>query len=191
VLRKVDRQSQSEKILSAAYGCISTRGYANVSLRDIAEEAGVALSQLHYYYKSKEGLFKEVVQSTVGKYLREVEHALKNGNTLEERTTSLIDYFRKMLRHNPELFRLLYDFTGLALWSSAFSGLLRDLFRDLGDMFENHLLDCSQAELVRVHSAKALSRLVVGGMFGTGIQVLLDYEEDLPEALDAMRILLK
>jgi len=62
MLLEVDRQSQSEKILSAAYGCISTRGYANVSLRDIADEAGVALSQLHYYYKSKEGLFKEVVQ---------------------------------------------------------------------------------------------------------------------------------
>lgn len=191
MLREVDRQSQSEKILSAAYGCISTRGYANVTLRDIADEAGVALSQLHYYYKSKEGLFKEVVQSTIGKYLREVEHALKNGDTLEERATSFIDYFRKMLRHNPELFRLLYDFTGLALWSSVFSDLLRDLFRDLGDMFENHVLDCSEAEMLKVHSAKALSRLMVGGMFGTGIQVLLDYDEELPEALDAMRILLK
>jgi AcrR family transcriptional regulator len=191
MLLEVDRQSQSEKILSAAYGCISTRGYANVSLRDIADEAGVALSQLHYYYKSKEGLFKEVVQLTIEKYLREVEHALKNGGTLEERVASLIDYFRKMLRHNPELFRLLYDFTGLALWSSVFSDLLRDLFRDLGNMLEKHVLDCSQAEILKVHSAKAISRLMVGGMFGTGIQVLLDYDEELPEALDAMQILFK
>jgi AcrR family transcriptional regulator len=191
MLLEVDRQSQSEKILSAAYGCISTRGYANVSLRDIADEAGVALSQLHYYYKSKEGLFKEVVQLTIEKYLREVEHALENGGTLEERVASLIDYFRKMLRHNPELFRLLYDFTGLALWSSVFSDLLRDLFRDLGNMLEKHVLDCSQAEILKVHSAKAISRLMVGGMFGTGIQVLLDYDEELPEALDAMQILFK
>ena len=191
MLLEVDRQSQSEKILSAAYGCISTRGYANVSLRDIADEAGVALSQLHYYYKSKEGLFKEVVQLTIEKYLREVEHALKNGGTLEERVASLIDYFRKMLRHNPELFRLLYDFTGLALWSSVFSDLLKDLFRDLGNMLEKHVLDCSQAEILKVHSAKAISRLMVGGMFGTGIQVLLDYDEELPEALDAMQILFK
>jgi hypothetical protein len=110
---------------------------------------------------------------------------------LEERVASLIDYFRKMLRHNPELFRLLYDFTGLALWSSVFSDLLRDLFRDLGNMLEKHVLDCSQAEILKVHSAKAISRLMVGGMFGTGIQVLLDYDEELPEALDAMQILFK
>jgi hypothetical protein len=45
--------------------------------------------------------------------------------------------------------------------------------------------------MLYVHSAKALSRLMVGGMFGTGIQVLLDYDEELPEALDAMRILLR
>ncbi len=191
MLLEVDQQSQSEKILSAAYDCVSTRGYASVSLRDIADEAGVALSQLHYYYKSKEGLFKEVVKLTIGKYLREVEHALKSGDTLEERATSLIDYFRKMLRYNPELFRLLYDFTGLALWSSVFSDLLGDLFRDLENLLEKHVLDCSPTETLKVHSAKALSRLIVGGMFGTGIQVLLDNDEELPEALDAMKILLR
>ena len=35
----------------------SQRGYANVSMRDIARQAGVAISQIAYHYKNKEGLF--------------------------------------------------------------------------------------------------------------------------------------
>ena len=50
------------KILISAFECISTNGYANVSLRDIASEAGVALSQINYYFNNKEGLFVEVVK---------------------------------------------------------------------------------------------------------------------------------
>ena len=43
-----DNSSVSQKILDAAYRCIAQKGYARASLRDIAEDAGVALSQLNY-----------------------------------------------------------------------------------------------------------------------------------------------
>jgi len=66
---KSEKISQSKKILQTAYQCLSTRGYANVSMRDIADEAGVALSQLNYYYKNKEGLFTEVVKMMMNQYL--------------------------------------------------------------------------------------------------------------------------
>lgn len=69
MIDETDKLNQSEKILLAAFKCISSKGYANVSLRDIADEAGVVLSQLNYYYKNKEGLFTEVVKMMIGKYL--------------------------------------------------------------------------------------------------------------------------
>jgi AcrR family transcriptional regulator len=62
---KVKNASQAERIFNAAFKCISTKGYANVSLRDIANEAGVVLSQLNYY-KNKEGLFKKVEENQYG-----------------------------------------------------------------------------------------------------------------------------
>jgi len=64
-------------ILNAAFECISSKGYANVSLRDIADEAGVVLSQLNYYYKNKEGLFTEVIKMMIRKYRQEVEYHLR------------------------------------------------------------------------------------------------------------------
>ena len=53
---KEKRINQSKKILLTAFECISSKGYANTSMRDIADAAEVALSQLNYHYKNKEDL---------------------------------------------------------------------------------------------------------------------------------------
>lgn len=183
------KQSQSEKILIAASECISKKGYANVSMRDIANEAGVVLSQLNYYFSNKEGLFKEVVKMMTVKYLRDIEEALKTEESHKERLKQLIKYFRKMLQYNPKLFKLLYDFTGLALWSPVFSDLLSSLYNDLADLVENYILSNFQIIRSKGISVKSLSRLIIGSMFGIGVQVLIDHDEELTDALDAMQVL--
>lgn len=182
-------RTQSEKILLAAYACISTRGYANVSMRDITDEAGVVLSQLNYYFKNKEGLFKEVVGMMTSRYLKEIEASLKQEISPRKRVIGLINYFENMLQNNPELFRLLYDFTGLAIWSPVFSSLLSELFKDLSNMIETYIFNDLQLKELKGYATKDLSRLILGSMFGTGIQVLLDQDKKLPEALNAMLIL--
>jgi len=106
---ELENMNQAQKILNAAFKCISARGHANVSLRDIADEAGVVLSQLNYYYKNKEGLFIEIVKTLARQYLNEIEDNLKKGKSEKERITYLIKYFQEMLRKNPELFKLLFE----------------------------------------------------------------------------------
>ncbi|MDS1028897.1 TetR/AcrR family transcriptional regulator [Bacillota bacterium LX-D] len=186
-----ETKNQSEKILLAAFHCISSKGYANVSLRDIANEAGVVLSQLNYYYKNKEGLFTEVIKLMAQKYLREVEQCLQKGDVPKDKISSLIKYFREMLKSNPALFRMLYDLTGLALWSSSFKDLLCNLFKGLSDLIEKHILhDIPMKENLERYSPKSIARMILGAMLGTAIQVILDSEEEnLPQALNAVEII--
>lgn len=187
---EIEKMNQSQKILIAAFECISSRGYANVSLRDIADEAGVVLSQLNYYYKNKEGLFTEVIKMMMQKYLQEVENHLKKGTTAKEKISSLIIYFQEMLTENPELFRLLYDFSGMALWSTTFGELLRNLFNDLANLIEKHVMDNIDIKgFIRGYSSKSIARMIFGAMFGTAIQVILDpQEKKLLEALKAIEL---
>lgn len=187
---EIGKMNQSQKILIAAFECVSSRGYANVSLRDIADEAGVVLSQLNYYYKNKEGLFTEVIKMMMQKYLQEVENHLKKGTTAKEKISSLIIYFQEMLAENPELFRLLYDFSGMALWSATFGELLRNLFNDLANLIEKYVLNNIAIKgNLRGYSSKSIARMIFGAMFGTAIQVILDpQEKKLPEALKAVEL---
>jgi AcrR family transcriptional regulator len=46
----------STSLLEAAKTVLHQKGYSGLSTRDVAAEAGVPLSQIHYYFGSKQGL---------------------------------------------------------------------------------------------------------------------------------------
>ena len=50
-----------ERILAAARSCLLDDGYANLSTRRVAEAADVPLSQIHYYFGSKQELILAVL----------------------------------------------------------------------------------------------------------------------------------
>lgn len=182
---KLENMNQSEKILVAAFKCISQRGYANVSLRNIADEANVVLSQLNYYYKNKEGLFSEIIKKLSEQYLSEIEDNLKKGKSKKEKITCLIGYFQEVLRKKPELFRLLFDLTSMAFWSKALQELQNDLFNNLVVLIEKYIFsEFSCEEKLKNTSPEILSRTMLGTLFGTSMQVILaDEKEDIIDSL--------
>jgi len=190
--RGIDKKGQSQKILASAINFISQHGYANVSLRDIAQDAGVVLSQLNYYFINKEGLFVEVIKSVMKKYLVEIEESLQRGSTAKERISNLSSYFSGMLKDNPRTFRLLFDLSNMAMWSATFRDLLNSLFDDLSRMIEKHVLPlCDKDSRLQSYSPNVIARMLFGAMFGVSIQVLLNNEEEeLPEALAAIGAIL-
>jgi len=189
---ELKKANQSERILQTAFECISSKGYANVSMRDIADEAGVALSQLTYHYKNKDGLLTEVIKMMIQEYLIEVEEHLRKGVTPKEKLSDLITYFQEVLEENPKLFKMFYDFTSMSLWSAQFSNLLRNLFDNLVNLIEKYVLDDIPLKSnLRTYTPKSIARMLLGALFGTAIQVILDpQEKKLPEALNAIELLL-
>lgn len=53
----------AKKILSAARSCLLADGYAAMTTRKVAEEAGVPLSQIHYHFGSKEELILSLLRA--------------------------------------------------------------------------------------------------------------------------------
>ena len=53
------------RILEAALEMFAAEGYDGTSTRQLAEQAGVNLPAIQYYFGSKEGLFRAVIQSIV------------------------------------------------------------------------------------------------------------------------------
>lgn len=83
-----EKENPSQKILATAFECLASKGYANVSMRDIAGEAGVALSQLNYYYKNKQGLFTQVIDRMIRQSLHEIEGILNSAGSPKEKLDS-------------------------------------------------------------------------------------------------------
>lgn len=176
---QTDQPNPAQKILEAAYECLSTRGYANVTMRAIADEAGVALSQLTYYFDNKEKLFTDVISKMANQYIREIETRMYVTADLNEKIVALTQYFKELLRDKPKLLRLFIDFTAQALWIPSFREQVDGLFDRLTELIEIFILGDSEShQRVPDYSSKAIAKLILGALFGTSVQALLSADKD-------------
>lgn len=186
-------RNQEEKILDAAYACIARDGYAHTSLRQIAQEAGVAVSQISYHYDNKEGLLLAVVKRAATNYHAYMQSYLQPHMSPREKGECFIALYQGVLENDPELFRVLYDLAGLALWSEPFRLQVREVF---GVIVEQIITEVFTEELVgdlgNQHSPETLASLFFGGLFGIALQALLEPENKaIVSSLSALSVVFK
>jgi AcrR family transcriptional regulator len=59
------RSATKEKILAAGLQIFSHKGLAATSIQEIARQAGISVGLMYHYYKSKEELFTELVETAI------------------------------------------------------------------------------------------------------------------------------
>ncbi|HEY0308006.1 MAG TPA: TetR/AcrR family transcriptional regulator [Acidobacteriaceae bacterium] len=183
------KNDTAQKILAAAFKCLSMRGSANVSLRDIADEAGVALSQLNYYYSNRELLFAAVLKSMKQEYLANVEAGMSLLGTLKEKAHFLIKYNQELLQTNQRLYRAFLDFFGLAMWSKSFRKEMNGFLSDISRVIEQQIEPRATGKPgLAAHTPAALATMILGTTFGIAMQYLMDPDHE--EILSGFDILL-
>ena len=66
-------QDAKEKLLAAATRLFAEKGFAGVSIRQLAEAAGVNSAMISYYYGGKEGLYEAVLTTQYERLLAKFE----------------------------------------------------------------------------------------------------------------------
>ena len=69
----VDHDQYRRELLSQCFDLFAEKGYAALTMRQIAQELGVSTGTLYHYFPSKEGLFEQLVRETT---LRDIENAI-------------------------------------------------------------------------------------------------------------------
>lgn len=96
--------STEEKIKEAARKVFTQKGYAATRTRDIAEEAGINLALLNYYFRSKEKLFEIVMLEKMQKFFGVLAPILNDtATTLENKVEGITSKYVDLLLENPEL----------------------------------------------------------------------------------------
>ena len=96
--------STEEKIKTAARKVFTQKGFAAARTRDIAEEAGINLALLNYYFRSKEKLFDLVMAEKMQEFFGILVPVLNDPATsLENKIRSVAEYYIDLILENPEL----------------------------------------------------------------------------------------
>ncbi|HRN55334.1 MAG TPA: TetR family transcriptional regulator [Agriterribacter sp.] len=102
--KAISSLSTEEKIKEAARKVFTRKGYAATRTRDIAEEAGINLALLNYYFRSKQKLFDLVMAEKLQKYFGVLAPALKDVSTsLETKIADITSKYIDLIIENPEL----------------------------------------------------------------------------------------
>lgn len=181
--RKMARRNNetAQKILAAAFKCIAERGSASIGLREIAEEAGVVLSQLNYYFVNRERLFAAVLRMMKQNYLASIEVEMATRRTMQQKAHFLITYNRELLVSNQGLYRAFLDFYGLALWSPSFRKEMNEFLNDLSQVMEGKMEPASSSGAGEsLRSAAVLTNMILAASFGIAMQFLMSPERNEP-----------
>lgn len=93
-----------EKIKSAARKVFSEKGYFGTRTRDIADEAGINLALVNYYFRSKEKLFDLIMQEKIYQLFGTIVPIMINpAIPFESKIDIIVESYTEMLIENPDL----------------------------------------------------------------------------------------
>jgi AcrR family transcriptional regulator len=96
--------STEEKIKNAARTVFHKKGFAAARTRDIAEEAGINLALLNYYFRSKEKLFNIVMLETFQSFFASISQVFNDTeSTLEGKIEKFASNYIDLLFQEPEI----------------------------------------------------------------------------------------
>src|SRR3954469_23348408 len=122
----MEYNEKQKQIISTAERLFSTKGFDGTSVRDIADEAGVNIAMISYYFGSKEKLMEALFEQRTTNIKLKVESLLQDEKlTSLERIDSLVDdyivkamdkqrFFKimiceKVINKNPAIISLITD----------------------------------------------------------------------------------
>ena len=89
------------RILEAATTVFIHKGLSGASMQDIADEAGISRTSLHYYYRSKDKLFDTVFEHVVGALISQQRYVINADMPLIEKMKLFVDNTLNFLLNNP------------------------------------------------------------------------------------------
>lgn len=81
-MTKPDKENTEERILNAAKRVFVVKGKDGARMQEIADEAGINKSLLHYYYRSKDKLFGSVFKFVFSKFAPGLVNVFKSNDSI-------------------------------------------------------------------------------------------------------------
>lgn len=182
-LSQTKAEAKRAFLIEQATLCLAQKGYAHVSLRDIAKESGVSLGILHYYFASKEDLLLAIISSYKEGFVAELEREVVEA-PLDNWMASFFAVLHRSLTRDKDQHRLWYDLQVQAMYVPAFHeqvSQIRNRLHSLIIRMLERLADTSRSSLA-VEKEVAASTLysLIDGLF---LQSMLSESSDHKNAI--------
>ncbi len=118
------------QILEAARRVFLREGHAGLSMRKVADEAGLALGNVNYYFDSKRALLEATLREALADYVE--THLRQFDKGRDDPIDLLLDVLVFYVANGRETYPLFFQMWGYAASDEAARDLIRELYRPIG-----------------------------------------------------------
>lgn len=151
-------QNTEDKILKAAEEEFLSKGFAGARTTTIAEAAGVTHAMLHYYFRTKEKLFKRILGEKVTKLKGLILiDLLQSDRPVLEKVKAAVETHFDFLTANPELPKFMFSvMSSHKEFSDYFKQKVNEDNNDIIKIFQEEIDRSAESGLCRKTDAKML-----------------------------------
>ncbi len=102
---KVNHQPDAteQRIFDAAQRLFLQKGLSGTTMQDIADEAGISRTALHYYFRSKDRLFEKSLNNLIANIMPRLDDTLRKDIPLSDKIVEIAVHYIDQLRDNELL----------------------------------------------------------------------------------------
>lgn len=153
-----------DAILAAALKAFACEGYDGASMPKIAKMAQVAQPLIHYYFGSKENLWRETVDHSLGTMRREATsiHKATQGLAPLDRLRTLLQAITQFAAHWPDHFVMIV--AEARVKSDRFAWIQENYTGPLFDDILTLLQDAKDSGAIVTEDVEQLAFMLIGGV---------------------------
>jgi AcrR family transcriptional regulator len=106
---RLNTTSKRERIIEAAFRGMFKQGIAGITMRSIAQEAGISQGMLHYYYEDKEHLLEEFLEALFARFIHDIARRYQESDSQKTKLEAFFLSGREFLEKRRELFVVMTD----------------------------------------------------------------------------------
>ena len=122
------KEARKVQLMEATIDCIAARGFADLTLADVARAAGLSVGIVNFYFRSKDVLLIETLRHLVNDYIQQTNENFRNaGSSAAAQIDAMIesDFHRTIA--NRKRVTVWYAFWGETRWRPEFLKICQEL----------------------------------------------------------------
>ncbi len=158
-----DKENLRQEIMDVAREMFVAEGYANVSMRKIADKIGYSATTIYLYFKDKNDLLHQICEQTFARLAANIKAINRlSDNPLEKLRSGLREYIHFGLKH-PSQYEIVF-ITPLPV--KAEGDFEASNGRVAFDTLRSVITECTEANLLKGNDVELISQTLWAGIHG-------------------------
>ncbi len=155
---------KKKQIIDTAIKVFSVKGYHSTTVKDVVDEAGIAVGTFYFYFKNKEDLFETLYDEVSEKFYTALCDSLENlNNEIDLGFGKAIAFFLKAIKLNEPLARImLIEAVGL---SPKFERKRTELTQKYADYTSGYFKQMKECNMASIPDVKIFSLAFIGTLY--------------------------